>query len=142
MNENMIADLTTRGYTIQPLLGAAEVHKLTQLHAETTPAVPSDYYVTAFGQDIAVRRRIFDEIKSIAEDAVARLVPGYRIVMASFVTKRAHSTAGRLPRCRRWAARFSPRAIPAWSGRCRTNGRSRSTFASERRGRRSRWGWA
>ena len=97
MNENMIADLTTRGYTIQPLLGAAEVHKLTQLHAETTPAVPSDYYVTAFGQDIAVRRRIFDEIKSIAEDAVARLVPGYRIVMASFVTKRAHSTAGRLP---------------------------------------------
>jgi hypothetical protein len=89
-------ELQQRGYTVQPFLDAGDIQALDALHRETTPAVPADYYVSAFGSDVATKRRIFEGIVTVVQDKVKMLAPGYRILMASFVTKRAKSTKGRL----------------------------------------------
>jgi hypothetical protein len=89
-------DLSQRGYTIRPFLSAGEILALSRLHAETTPNVPADYYPTAFGSDPSLKLRIFDGIMEIVQPKVKDLAPGYRILNASFVTKRARSVNGRL----------------------------------------------
>lgn len=89
-------DLSERGYTIRQFLSAAEILTPSRLHAETTPYVPADYYPSAFGRDPALKRRIFDGIMEIVQPKVNELAPGYRILNASFVTKRARSVNGRL----------------------------------------------
>jgi hypothetical protein len=89
--------LPEKGYTIAPLLDEADIEALSALHAKTTPNVPMDYYVSAFGSDFEVRRTIFEGIVSIVEGKVEKLVPGYRILMASFVTKKANGIRGILP---------------------------------------------
>jgi len=95
--EHEYPNLMDRGYTIEPFLDASDIAALVKLHAETTPSVPADYYVSAFGTDKETRRRIFEGITAIVEQKFKRLVPGYRIVMASFVTKKANGTKGQLP---------------------------------------------
>jgi hypothetical protein len=89
-------ELHQRGYAVQPFLDAADMQALTALHRDTTPAVPADYYVSAFSGDVATKRRIFEGIVAVVQDKVKTLAPGYRILMASFVTKKAKSTKGRL----------------------------------------------
>ncbi len=89
-------DLSQRGYTIRPFLSAGEIVALSRLHVETTPSVPADYYPSAFGNDPSLKRRIFDGITEIAQPKVKDLAPGYRILNATFVTKRARSVNGRL----------------------------------------------
>ena len=89
--------LPEKGYTVATLLDEADIEALAALHAKTTPEVPSDYYVSAFGSDIEVRRKIFEGIVSIVEDKVRKLVPGYRILMALFATKKANGAHGLLP---------------------------------------------
>jgi hypothetical protein len=89
-------DLLGRGYTLQPFLDAADVEALRRLHKETLPAATSEYYVTAFSKDVASKRRIRDGIMAVVADKLEQLAPGYRILNASFVTKKAGSTRGRL----------------------------------------------
>jgi hypothetical protein len=89
-------DLVRQGYTIRPFFSGTEILSLSRLHAETTPHVPADYYPSAFGRDPALKRRIFDGIMEIVQPKVHDLAPGYRILNASFVTKRARSVNGRL----------------------------------------------
>jgi hypothetical protein len=88
--------LLGRGYTVQPFLDAADVVALRRLHADTLPAVTSEYYVTAFSTDIDSKHRIREGIVEIVANKMERLAPGYRILNASFVTKKAGSTRGRL----------------------------------------------
>jgi hypothetical protein len=89
-------DLSQRGYTIRPFFSAAEILTLSRLHAETTPHVPADYYPSAFGDDPSLKRRIFDGIIEIVQPKLHDLAPGYWILNATFVTKRARSVNGRL----------------------------------------------
>jgi ectoine hydroxylase-related dioxygenase (phytanoyl-CoA dioxygenase family) len=90
------AQLPGKGYTLQPFLDAADVEALHRLHRETLPAATSEYYVTAFSKDVASKRRIRDGILQVVAGKLAQLAPGYRILNASFVTKKAGSTRGRL----------------------------------------------
>lgn len=89
-------ELSGRGYTVQPFLGLEDVGRLLELHRSTIPETVSDYHVSAFNTDIRVRREIFDGVKNILNGKIADLVPGYQLVMATFVTKKAHSVNGRL----------------------------------------------
>src|ERR1700722_506860 len=95
-DEQKSSDLLGRGYTVQPFLDAADVAALRKLHADTLPAVTSEYYVTAFSTDIESKHRIRKGIVEIVADKLEQLAPGYRILNASFVTKKAGSTRGRL----------------------------------------------
>ena len=87
--------LRERGYPIEPFLSAADIESLLTLHRATKPENPSDFYVSAFA-DLATRHRVFDGITKVIREKVKILAPGYEIVMASFVNKRARSTQGRL----------------------------------------------
>jgi phytanoyl-CoA dioxygenase PhyH len=90
------AGLPETGYAIEPLLSASEIEALKGLYSETTPAVLGDFYISALGASVASKRRIFEGIAAIIKGKIARLTPGYRLLLASFVTKRAGSTRGRL----------------------------------------------
>lgn len=89
-------DLSQRGYTIRSFLSAGEILSLSRLHAETAPDVVSDFYISAFSKDPAVKRRIFEGISHVVQHKVNGLAPGYRILLASFVTKKANSLHGTL----------------------------------------------
>lgn len=95
-DEQKAADILGRGYTLQPFLEPADVEALRTLHRETLPAGASEYYVTAFSSDVDGKRHIYETIRAIVEPKMAQLAPGYRILNASFVTKKAGSTRGRL----------------------------------------------
>ncbi len=95
-DEQKAVDIQGRGYTLQPFLDPADIEALRTLHRETLPAGTSEYYVTAFSSDIAGKRHICECIRAIVESKMAKLAPGYRILNASFVTKKAGSTRGRL----------------------------------------------
>jgi phytanoyl-CoA dioxygenase PhyH len=88
--------LPETGYAIEPLLSASEIEALKGLYAETAPVVLGDFYMSALGASIASKRRIFEGIAAIVTEKVTRLAPGYRLLLASFVTKKAGSTRGRL----------------------------------------------
>ena len=90
------AGLPETGYAIEPLLSASEIEALKRLYAETAPAVLGDFYMSALGASVASKRRIFEGIAAIVKEKIARLAPGYRLLLASFVTKKAGSTRGRL----------------------------------------------
>lgn len=119
-------DLQERGYTIQPFLDADQIHKLSLLHHKTTPAVPSDYYISALGKDLDTKRRIFEGITAVVQDKVKRLAPGYQILMASFVTKRANSQHGiiGIHQDYSFVDKHAGPALNLWSPLCDVNSRN------------------
>jgi hypothetical protein len=94
--EAKILEMPGRGYTIQPFLDGPEIEALKQLCRETTPDVPSDFYISAFGNDPTVKRRIFEDIRHVVQHKIKVLAPGYRILLASFAIKKAKSLHGTL----------------------------------------------
>lgn len=89
--------LPEAGYTIEPFLDGSEIEALKLLYAESTLALPSDFYHSGLGADVETKHRIFDGIAAIVIDKISQLAPGYRLLLASFVTKKAGSTRGRIP---------------------------------------------
>ncbi len=87
-------ELPGRGYLIEPFLDNAEIEALKQLYRETTPEVPSDFYISAFAKDPEVKRRILEGISHVVQHKLKVLAPGYRILLASFATKKAKSLHG------------------------------------------------
>jgi hypothetical protein len=87
-------ELPGRGYLIEPFLESAEIEALKQVYRETTPEVPSDFYISAFAKNPAVKRRILEGISHVVQDRLKVLAPGYRILLASFATKKAKSLHG------------------------------------------------
>jgi len=88
--------LPEMGYTIKPFLDVSEIEALKLLYAETTPAVPTDFYHSVLGANVETKHRIFEGIAAIVKDKLSRVTPGYRLLFASFVTKKAGRTRGRL----------------------------------------------
>jgi SAM-dependent methyltransferase len=84
------------GYTIKPFLDISEIKALKLLYGETTPVVPCDFYHSVLGTNVETKHRIFEGIAAIVKDKLSRLAPGYQLLLASFVTKKAGSTRGRL----------------------------------------------
>jgi ectoine hydroxylase-related dioxygenase (phytanoyl-CoA dioxygenase family) len=88
--------LPEKGYKVEAFLDPEQIEALLALHAETVPVVPSDFYNSVYGADVANKRVIFERMKAILGDKIERLAPGYRLLMASFVTKRAGGKLGQL----------------------------------------------
>jgi len=84
------------GYTIEPFLDVSEIEALKLLYAESTPALPSDFYHSGWGANVETKHRIFEGIAAIVKDKLSRLAPGFRLLFASFLTKKAGSTRGKL----------------------------------------------
>ena len=95
-DEEKSAEILGRGYTIVPLLDERDIAALLKLHKETLPAGADEYYVSAFSSDIAAKHHINNGIQEIVGAKFAKGVPGYNILTATFVTKKAGSTRGRL----------------------------------------------
>jgi hypothetical protein len=84
------------GYFITPFLDVSEIGALKRLCAETTPLGLSDFYHSVLGASVETKHRIFEGVAAIVKDKLSRTAPGYRLLFASFVTKKAGSTRGRL----------------------------------------------
>jgi hypothetical protein len=95
VGERQRSEVFDRGYTVAPFLDAEDITALLALHAETHPIVPHDFHVSAL-DPYDVRRHICEGIGAILNPKLERLVRGYRIFLASFVTKKANSTHGKL----------------------------------------------
>lgn len=92
----LMDELRGPGYTIRPLLDAHDVQALAQLVTTLCPPAPKDYYVTAFTDDVSIRRKVHEGVVALVREKVQRLLPGYDILLSQFVTKRARSVNGRL----------------------------------------------
>jgi hypothetical protein len=95
IGERQRSEVLDKGYTVAPFLDADDIKALLALHAETHIVLPHDFYVSAL-DPYDVRRRICEGISAILNPKLDRLVSGYRILLASFVTKKANSTQGKL----------------------------------------------
>ena len=95
-DEEKSAEILGRGYTLVPLLDESDIAALLKLHKETLPAGAGEYYVSAFSSDIEGKHHINNSIQEIVAAKFAKAVPGYKILTATFVTKKAGSTRGRL----------------------------------------------
>lgn len=95
IDERQHAEILEKGFTVVPFLDPEEVQALLALHAETHATVPYDFYVSAL-DPYELRRRICEGIASVLSSKLNRLFPGYRLFLASFVTKKANSTHGKL----------------------------------------------
>jgi hypothetical protein len=89
------SEVQDKGYTVVPFLDPDDIQALLALHAETHTVVPHDFYVSAL-DPYELRSRICEGISAILTPKLDRLVTGYRIILASFVTKKANSTRGKL----------------------------------------------
>ena len=87
--------LASEGYTIQAFLGVDEIEALQRLRLATIPEVPAGFYISVFSAP-ETRRAILEGFQTILKDKLKTLAPGFRLVTASFVTKKAGSTNGRL----------------------------------------------
>ena len=87
-------EIETCGYSVGPFVEPAEIKALLDLHRRTTAVVLFDYFPTAFGNE--ARRQAYEGFTSILGSKIEQLLPGRQVVMASFVTKKAHSSRGRL----------------------------------------------
>lgn len=90
----MEREFRQRGYIVRPLLDEYEVKTLNDLFLSSTAEVSSDYYVTAWSEDVPYRRHIYHGIKNVIQEKLKMLLPHYAICMGHFVTKAAKSKRG------------------------------------------------
>lgn len=88
-------ELASEGYTIRPFLDPSGVEALQQLRVATIPDLPGGYYISVFST-LEIRRAIFDGFQTILKDRIKTFAPGFRLVLASFVTKKAGTGNGRV----------------------------------------------
>jgi hypothetical protein len=88
-------ELASEGYTIKAFLGQAEIEALQQLRIATIPEVPSGIYMS-FLSSLETRRAILEGCQTILKDKLKTLAPGFSIVSATLVTKKAGGKNGRL----------------------------------------------
>lgn len=80
--------LTAEGYTVMPLLGRAEIDRLTQIYLDAVPNLPADFYSTAFLPDCAERRMMTDGVQAVLESHIARVMPDYVLHSRGYIVKR------------------------------------------------------
>jgi Phytanoyl-CoA dioxygenase (PhyH) len=95
-NDRMDRELAQDGYLVLPFLDPADIEALRRLHDRMMPALPADFTATTLDDDLQFRRRVSAGIRRIVEGRLKRIVPGHRLVLATFVSKRARTTRGRV----------------------------------------------
>jgi hypothetical protein len=90
-------ELAVTGYTVIPLLDAAEIREVQALHDAVFPTVPLDFYSSIVSASAEQRIRVRDALRAIVVPKLLKLMPRHRIRLASFMTKRPTSRRGSLP---------------------------------------------
>jgi len=84
------------GYVVRSFLEPSEIEELRRLHDRLLPDLPSDFTATTLSDDPELRTRVAGGIRAIVEARLEDIVPGYKLVLATFVSKRALTSAGRV----------------------------------------------
>jgi hypothetical protein len=84
------------GYVVLPFLEMGEIEALRQLHDRLFPDLPFDFTATTLSDDPDLRAEVSRGIRAIVEKRLAAMVPGYKVVLATFVSKRPRTSAGRV----------------------------------------------
>ena len=84
------------GYVVLPFLDPSHVAALQRLHDEMLPDLPADFTATTLSDDFELRSRVSTGIRAIVEERLGRILPGYKVVLATFVSKRARTLQGRV----------------------------------------------
>jgi hypothetical protein len=84
------------GYLVLPFLDGNEIQALRRLHDEMMPALPADFTATTLSDNFDFRWQVSNGIKRIVEERLRRVIPRYKLILATFVSKRARTTQGRV----------------------------------------------
>jgi hypothetical protein len=84
-----------QGYSVQSFLDPSEVEALRQLYLATIPEVSSPFFLSVF-LPADVRKTILEGFHAILDNKLAEFVPGFKMVGASFVMKKAESVGSRM----------------------------------------------
>jgi len=90
-------ELAHQGYTVIPLLDAAAIRDVQALHDAVFPTVPLDFHSTLVSATVEQRFRVVEGLRAIVSEKLETIIPGFRIAVASFMTKRPRSQRGRIP---------------------------------------------
>ena len=91
------ASFRSDGYVVVPLLTAGEIRSLAELHQDTTPEVPRDYYATPFSKEAKYRETIRQGVNAVLQPRLISLLPHFYPCLSSYVAKRGKSKQGRVP---------------------------------------------
>lgn len=84
------------GFVVVPLLNSDDIRKLTELHQNTTPELPRDYYATPFSTEMEYRERIRHGVNNVLLPRIEKLVPHFYPCLSSYVSKRGKSQQGKV----------------------------------------------
>ena len=87
-------EIASKGYAVQTFASPSELDALKDLYAATIAQVPREFFLSIFLESIEAKRMIFEGVRSILHEKLTELVPCFRIVNASFVTKKASTEHG------------------------------------------------
>src|SRR4030095_10486465 len=90
------------GYSVRPFLGPAESGAIGRLHDALFPQLDADFSATILKDSFDERWRASSAIRALVEPLLKQMIPGHKVMLATFVTKRAQSTRGRLPLHQDW----------------------------------------
>ena len=88
-------EIGSKGYSVQAFLDPSEVEALNQLYIATVPEASSPFFLSVF-LPADVRRTILEGFHAILDEKLAEVVPGFKMVGASFVMKKADSVGARM----------------------------------------------
>jgi hypothetical protein len=84
------------GYFVVPLLSAAEVQELLDIHNRLTPDGTKDFFATIQHPDDDHRSQVGVEIDRIIQPRVLPMLEGYKGITSSFICKRGMSSRGKV----------------------------------------------
>jgi len=95
-DDQMDRALRHDGYLMLPFLDESHIQALRRLHDRMMPALPADFTATTLDDSFDFRRRVSHGIRRIVEERLRRILPRYKVILATFVSKRARTTQGRV----------------------------------------------
>ena len=95
-------EFTERGYVVRPLLAPEQIRAVEHLHDEIFPDLDADFSATILNDSSDCRVRVSSGVRDIVGEPLRRMFPHHKLVVATFVTKRAATTRGRLPLHQDW----------------------------------------
>ena len=95
-------EFLARGYLVRPFLGPGELQAVARLHEECYPTLTTDFTATTLDESFERRWRVSTGLRAIVGATLARLLPRHRMVLGTFVTKRAQTRQGRVPLHQDW----------------------------------------
>lgn len=85
-----------QGYLLEPVLNNKTLAELKAFYDSEIDHSGPDLHFTAFSRDIEYRRHIYEKIVQTFQTGLRAVLPGYKMVMGIFVTKRPHGKKSRL----------------------------------------------